>query len=595
MYFPTPSYIRPLSFFIKEHLHLFFILIILAIFFGVLEGLIIALLYPIISLGLDVDTTSIPYLQFFKNISSIVSTGSIFEDLIIIFLLLTILDLTIQVIYWKMAYHFSKVIVFSIKENLYKKIRTCDYRLFEEKKEGEIVNLFNSGPGAITSSLEQLMTLISDVTLSIMIVISLFFISEVGLVILILGGIAYYLINEKIGGAASRELGRLNYESGLSENVIITEYISGMRSIRAAHSMFHWENLAKKAILMYWDNYTEAKYLQRLPGLLIYTLFLLTIGFVILILFHFFQDSFSLILPVIGAFAIGTMRIIPKISAIGYEHLLLNNYHSYVQSAHDFITNTDYEIVKDGTLAFTSLKKDIIFDHVSFSYGNGLVLHNLSIVLKKGSVTAVVGPSGAGKSTLTSLLLRLYDTEHGQILLNDIDLKKYSVGTVLDHIGYVGQEPFVFNGSISDNITFGISYSDDEIKRAASLAHAHDFIMKLPDKYDTVIGDRGMKLSGGEKQRLVIARAMIRKPEILILDEATSSLDNISEATVQEAIDEVSKECTSLVIAHRLTTVQNADLIYVMDEGRIVEEGKHDFLLENKGVYWGMYMRSTKT
>jgi ABC-type multidrug transport system fused ATPase/permease subunit len=490
------------------------------------------------------------------------------------------------------VYHFSKVVVYSVKENLYKTIRSSDYRLFEEKKQGELINIFMSGPSSITSSIETLMTLIADITLSGMIALSLYFVSDFGLLVLIIGGFLFYLVNAKVGGAVSRELGQLSYDSGMSENVIISEYISGIRAIRASNSTMFWENNAKKAILLYWDRYSEAKYLQRLPGLLIYSLFLLAIGFIILILFHFFQEGFSLVLPVVGAFAIGTLRIVPKLSAIGFEHLQLINGSIYVRSVYDFLTDNKYQNVQNGMISFENLNDDIIFHDVVFSYGHTPVLRGLSLTLKKGMVTAIVGPSGAGKSTITGLLLRLYDPDTGHILLNNKDFKEYEIGSLLNHVGYVGQEPFVFNASIRDNITFGIDYSDKEVYRAASLAHAHDFIEKLPDGYSTVIGDRGMKLSGGEKQRVVIARAMIRRPELLILDEATSSLDNISEALVQEAIDEVSKGCTTLVIAHRLTTIQKADWIYVIDGGEVIEEGKHEELMEQRGLYWGMYMRT---
>jgi ABC-type multidrug transport system fused ATPase/permease subunit len=193
--------------------------------------------------------------------------------------------------------------------------------------------------------------------------------------------------------------------------------------------------------------------------------------------------------------------------------------------------------------------------------------------IPKGKMTALVGPSGSGKSTIAHLLLRLYDPTDGQIIINGCDLKEYDVNTYRDIVGYVSQDPFIFNATIRENILFGGNFTDVEMIQAAKLAHAHEFIMELADGYDTLVGDQGVILSGGEKQRIVIARAMIRRPELLILDEATSALDNISEAAVQKAIDQVAQECTTLVIAHRLTTIKNADLIVVLDRAGSLKQG----------------------
>jgi ABC-type multidrug transport system fused ATPase/permease subunit len=215
-------------------------------------------------------------------------------------------------------------------------------------------------------------------------------------------------------------------------------------------------------------------------------------------------------------------------------------------------------------------------------------------VINKGETIAIVGPSGAGKSTLMDLLVRLYDPTHGNIKVDKIGLKDIKIDTWRNKIGYVSQDPFIFHATIDENISFAENkYSEEEIIAAARNANAHEFICEFPDGYQTVVGDKGMKLSGGQKQRITIARAIIRKPELIIFDEATSSLDTISENLVQKAIDEISKKYTVIIIAHRLSTIQNADRIIVLDNKRIAEEGKHSELLSFKGVYWALYNQAT--
>ena len=190
-----------------------------------------------------------------------------------------------------------------------------------------------------------------------------------------------------------------------------------------------------------------------------------------------------------------------------------------------------------------------------------------------------------------NLLLRLFDVQQGGLFIDEVNIKDYNIFSFLKKVGCVSQESFIYNASIKENIAFGGEYTDEEIIAAASLSNADEFIQKLPDGYDTIVGDRGLRLSGGEQQRLAIARAMVRKPEILILEEATSSLDNISEGMVQKAINNVSKNCTTFIIAHRLSTIQNADMIYVLDNGKIVESGTHGELLKKKGKYWELYTK----
>ncbi|MCS7036119.1 MAG: ABC transporter transmembrane domain-containing protein [Saprospiraceae bacterium] len=235
-----------------------------------------------------------------------------------------------------------------------------------------------------------------------------------------------------------------------------------------------------------------------------------------------------------------------------------------------------------------AFREGIEFQRVSFRYPNAETdaLRDISLAIPKGKVVALVGASGAGKSTLADLLPRFYDVTEGRILLDGVDIRRLRIRDLRALMGIVSQEAILFNDTVRNNIAFGLEgVSDADIEAAARAAHAHEFITALPHGYDTNIGERGTKLSGGQRQRLTIARALLRNPPILILDEATSALDSESEKVVQAALNRLLQNRTALVIAHRLSTVQHADEIIVLDQGRIVQRGKHESLLQQGGIY----------
>lgn len=238
-----------------------------------------------------------------------------------------------------------------------------------------------------------------------------------------------------------------------------------------------------------------------------------------------------------------------------------------------------------------TFEQSISYEDVSFRYEEPWVLRNLSLTIPKGQMVALVGASGAGKSTLVDLLPRFYDVTSGRITIDGTDIRQVRASELRELIGYVNQTPILFNDTIRNNITFGMEHpvSDEEIRTAAEAANATEFIDQLPEGFEYNIGDGGSKLSGGQRQRLSIARALLKDSPILILDEATSALDNVSEQLVQEAIQRLVSDRTTIVIAHRLSTIMHADLICVMQEGQIVEQGTHTELLERGGLYAQLY------
>ena len=248
-----------------------------------------------------------------------------------------------------------------------------------------------------------------------------------------------------------------------------------------------------------------------------------------------------------------------------------------------------------GAIELPSVKGRVTFENVTFEYRAGEpALRNMSIDIPPGQVLAIVGPSGAGKSTIANLLPRFYDPQEGRILIDNVDIKNVTVRSLREQIAMVPQDTILFSASIFENILYGrLDATREEVMEASRAANAHDFILQLPDGYDTQIGERGCQLSGGQRQRISIARAILKDPRILILDEATSALDAESERLVQEALDKLMVGRTTLVIAHRLSTIQRADSILVLDKGRMIECGRHADLLESGGLYCKLYSLQT--
>jgi subfamily B ATP-binding cassette protein MsbA len=278
----------------------------------------------------------------------------------------------------------------------------------------------------------------------------------------------------------------------------------------------------------------------------------------------------------------------------------INLARSYVVSNMDafdmlnaFYRETDERRQPNGTRIAEPLRQGIVLDGVTFAYKTraATVVDHLSVKIERGKTVAIVGPSGAGKTTLIGLITRLYDPLEGRILVDGVDLREFDVRSWRQRLAVVTQDTFIFNDTVARNIGFGRENAPiDRIEAAAKLAAASDFIEQLPQKYDTPLGDRGVRLSGGQQQRIAIARAILADPDLLIFDEATSHLDIFTEREIQAAMGRLSENRTLMVVAHRLSTIRNADIVLVMDKGRLVEHGTHRELLARRGIYWQMVM-----
>ena len=250
------------------------------------------------------------------------------------------------------------------------------------------------------------------------------------------------------------------------------------------------------------------------------------------------------------------------------------------------------DLGRDEPSPVTDVKGNIAFTNLNFTYRDGpQVLHDISFDVQAGQTVALLGSTGSGKTTLMALLTRFYDYKDGQITLDGVELREYPKYFLRETIGVVEQEPFLFSTSIRENITYGVhrDVSDEEVFAAAEAAAVHDVILEFPEGYETKVGERGVTLSGGQKQRVALARTLLKNPKILILDDATSSVDTETEAHIRDALNNMMDNRTSFIIAHRIQSVMTADLILVMDNGRIVERGTHETLMENGGIYRRTY------
>ncbi|MBD2189142.1 heterocyst formation ABC transporter subunit HepA [Pseudanabaena mucicola] len=313
---------------------------------------------------------------------------------------------------------------------------------------------------------------------------------------------------------------------------------------------------------------------------------------VIISAFNFFVLTGQLQTNALLTFMFVLFRMIPLVEQVNGLRVELGSYGGSIAKIKQVLATEDKKYLVDGHIELKKFERAIDFVSVDFGYDilDQPVLQNINLSIECGKTTALVGASGAGKTTLADLIPRLYDPTNGFINIDGIDLRDLTIDSLRRKMAVVSQSTFIFNASVRYNIAYGLTdISEQAVKDVARQANALDFITDMPEGFDTVLGDRGVRLSGGQCQRIAIARALLRKPEILILDEATSALDSVTERMIQESLDELSKDCTVITIAHRLSTIVRADKVVVLEKGRIVEEGTYQDLIAKKGALWNYH------
>ncbi|MCO0597581.1 ABC transporter ATP-binding protein/permease [Peribacillus butanolivorans] len=487
------------------------------------------------------------------------------------------------------SYIVSKVgqkAIMDLRNSMYEHIQRLDMKFFDKNRTGDLMsrltNDVNLLQQLISSSMLQVVT--DTVTFVAVAVYMLFINWKLTIVLLFTFPFMFYIT--RVFGKRIRMSFRSVQSSAGDISNQLQDSISGMRLIQ---SFTNEEFESKRFAERNHENMVANIKSVRLRSMFGPVIDLLNnIGLVAVIVFGAWQ-------VMEGAFTVGLI-----VAFLAYLRLLqspVRNFSRVIsivqQSAAAFeriteIMETQPEVSDKGNaIELPSIKKQIEFQSVDFAYDEGVpVLSNLNLTMKAGQITALVGSSGAGKSTITNLLIRFYDPQQGTIKMDGLDIRDVSLKSIRSQMGIVSQDIILFNGSIRDNIVYGkLDATDDEITESAKAANAHDFIKAFPNGYDSQIGERGVKLSGGQKQRIAIARALLKNPQIIILDEATSALDTESEHLIQEALSRLLVNRTSIVIAHRLSTVQNADQIIVLEKGSVHEKGTHEQLLTSNGRY----------
>jgi len=485
-----------------------------------------------------------------------------------------------------------------LRNKLYSHFHYLSLSYFNKNKSGELTAVLVNDIDNMRNSLSIMFQKLFVEPINILILMSLLFIVStklalIALLIIPVSGIIIFGISHSIRRRSARSQAQL---AGITS--MIAETIGSMRIVKAfANKGFEINRFAKETQKYY-------KLMLRRDRL----------RFVSSPVSETFGATIAALLLWVGARDVLVIESISSEDFLRFILLLfslfqpLKNLTNVVNELQNGLASADrvFAIMdiksdiqdSDNAIEIKDLESSLSFKDVSFSYGdkNKKVLHNINFKINKGEIIALVGPSGAGKSTLVDLIPRFYDTLSGAVKIDGKDIKELKINSLRSLMGIVTQETFLFDDSVKANIAYGVeNISDERVKDAAKAANAHEFIQNLPEGYDTIIGERGVSLSGGQKQRIAIARAIVKNPPILILDEATSSLDSESEKHVQSAIENLMNERTVFVIAHRLSTVHNANKILVLEKGQIVQEGKHDELVNSDGLYKQLHKMQFRT
>lgn len=491
-------------------------------------------------------------------------------------------------IYWR---DLAQFVQDSLRKDAYSNMQEQEMAFFEDKSSGDLISILNDDVNQLERFLDHGANDLIQVFVTVVVIGSIFMFSapEIGWMALvpmpfIIWGSVWF--QRKLAPRYSK----VRERAGETSSQLVNN-LSGIATIKS----FGTEIYENRRISRLSGNYKEANQsVIRLSAAFVPLIRMLILtGFIGILVFAGFKTlNGEMEVGLYSVLIFVTQRLLWPLTRLGETFDL---YQRAMASTRRIMSLLKIdETLPDGNLTVQpeDVKGGYKFENVSFQYRTGgPVLRDFSLQIHPGETVGIVGATGAGKSSMIKLLMRFYDVNSGRILLDGKDIRSYKMQDVVRAAGLVSQDIFLFHGTVKENIRYGTFHAgDEEIEEAARLAEAHDFIMGLPEGYDTVVGERGQKLSGGQRQRISLARAILKKPPILILDEATSAVDNETEAAIQKSLFKITQNRTTIIIAHRLSTIRHADRIYVLSEGRLAEWGNHEELIKAEGIYHQLWM-----
>ncbi len=581
--------------FLRQYRLLYGGILVVTLIASALESLSLAAFFPVFTSVLDDSTEGVGGIL---GVITSIAERFPFDDPIISASVLLVSLFVAKTIFTMareglIAYSSGKVL-YDTKNRIMEKYAGSDYQFFLDNKQGSMIYSGLQAPHHMAHVLLRFSQMVGELFRTIAIIIVLLFVSPFATIALAILALGYSGVIHDLSKRMSYRFGQRRASALAEQTVIANEFFTGIRQIIAYCSGGSWLERFRKENRVSSEMYAKDLAWVAMPKSIMELAGVALMMGLVLLLWFVTADTFADALPRLGVFAVALIQLLPSITNFGRMRMQIMGAMPDTELVYNTLTGPAPTRV-DGNKNVDSFEKAIAFEDVSFAYkGRDTLLDRVDMVFEKGKTTALVGPSGAGKTTIINLILGLFEPTNGRITLDGVSLGEYKLASWLGKIGFVSQEPFIYNSTVAANITFTRNgHSMESIITAASIANAHGLISDLPQGYDTIVGDRGMKLSGGQQQRIAIARAVLDQPELLIFDEATSSLDTLSEKLVQEAIENVSKDRTVIIIAHRLSTIRYADKIIVMDSGRVIEEGTHDELLSQQGHYSRLVASST--